>query len=583
MRKRSDDRQTHGSGYAEPLGAGVARKKSVVLMVGHCADSLGFVKESPTRRELAMATGAAPQTRLASLDQFRGYTVAGMFLVNYLGGFIVCPYILKHHNTYCSYADTIMPQFFFAVGFSLRLSFGRRVMQQGLGTAYWHMAKRLIGLALVAIFITYQGSPDLKGAPFTWDTMKNLGVWGAVHDSLKREWFQTLMHIAVTSLWILPVIRMNAIWRILYMIGSALIHLGISHVFYFNWVNASPAGIDGGPFGFLTWTIPTMIGTLACDAALRPGSRGGTLARIFAGSVVVLALGWIASCATRLYDMTPAEVFGLKQDQNAQDAERNKLGDQKHQLGKKIDAETAAVDRINAQIAEIMRVRLRALVEKLLGTPISRQFPPPRLIDEAEKQLQSEQAPENVPKLTAELQAHKVEIAKLRSEVAELDDKLRAFGDLKLARNPVIPPQQDWKGRTWKDLVAEPPFVPPPADDPRIDVPPYELHRYWNYWMMSQRCGTISYLTFGAGISLAVYGLFFLLSDMIGVKIGVFRTLGTNALFGYVLHDITGDAVKKFVPKDVPPTVMWISFAVFFYITWLFMRSLEKQKIYIKL
>jgi len=74
-----------------------------------------------------------------------------------------------------------------------------------------------------------------------------------------------------------------------------------------------------------------------------------------------------------------------------------------------------------------------------------------------------------------------------------------------------------------------------------------------------------------------------LVSDMIGVKVGVFRTLGTNALFGYVLHDITGDAVKKFVPKDVPPTVMWISFAVFFYFTWLFIRSLEKRKIYIKL
>ena len=32
-----------------------------------------------------MATAIAPSKRLASLDQFRGYTVAGMFLVNYLG------------------------------------------------------------------------------------------------------------------------------------------------------------------------------------------------------------------------------------------------------------------------------------------------------------------------------------------------------------------------------------------------------------------------------------------------------------------------------------------------------------------
>jgi len=49
------------------------------------------------------------QNRIESLDQFRGYTVAGMFLVNYLSGFWACPFVFHHHNTYCSYADTIMP------------------------------------------------------------------------------------------------------------------------------------------------------------------------------------------------------------------------------------------------------------------------------------------------------------------------------------------------------------------------------------------------------------------------------------------------------------------------------------------
>jgi predicted acyltransferase len=70
---------------------------------------------------------AAPAGRIASLDQFRGYTVAGMLLVNFLGGFAVVPAVLKHHNTYCSYADTIIPQFFFAVGFAYRLTFLKRL------------------------------------------------------------------------------------------------------------------------------------------------------------------------------------------------------------------------------------------------------------------------------------------------------------------------------------------------------------------------------------------------------------------------------------------------------------------------
>ena len=36
-----------------------------------------------------MSTAQPPKekTRIASLDQFRGYTVAGMFLVNFVGAF----------------------------------------------------------------------------------------------------------------------------------------------------------------------------------------------------------------------------------------------------------------------------------------------------------------------------------------------------------------------------------------------------------------------------------------------------------------------------------------------------------------
>ena len=57
------------------------------------------------------------------MDQFRGYTVAGMFVVNFVGGLAAFPEVMKHHNglPYFSYADTIMPSFMFAAGFSYRL------------------------------------------------------------------------------------------------------------------------------------------------------------------------------------------------------------------------------------------------------------------------------------------------------------------------------------------------------------------------------------------------------------------------------------------------------------------------------
>ena len=71
-------------------------------------------------------TRVAEPSRLVSLDQFRGYTVLGMFIVNFVGGFASTHWLLKHHNTFCSYAVTIMPQFFFAVGFAYRLTIVRR-------------------------------------------------------------------------------------------------------------------------------------------------------------------------------------------------------------------------------------------------------------------------------------------------------------------------------------------------------------------------------------------------------------------------------------------------------------------------
>ncbi len=441
---------------------------------------------------MTTASVPAPKPRLASLDQFRGYTVAGMFLVNFLSGFVAAPFVCHHHNTYCSYADTIMPQFFFAVGFSMRLSFGRRVMQQGTLAAYGHMVKRLIGLALVAIFITYSTDPPWpKDSKHHWDVLVSIGAWKAVWPhAIKNAWFQTLMHIAVTSLWILPVIRLGAIWRVLYLVLSAALHLGLSAIFNFQWVNGLPpfeatgTGIDGGPLGFLSWSIPTLIGTLACDVALNQALSGaGKVIRLFGWGALLMALGYGASCMTRMYDV-PARTV------------------------------TVGASRFS---------------------------------------------------LTPVLPTH---------------EQMETWWD-------------NLKHRRWSKVLAEPPLVPPPHSqeevkeeerkhDDKSEDRSYN-YREWNYWMMSQRSGSISYLTFGAGLSMALYALFFVLSDMIGLKIGVFRTLGVNALAGYILHDMVGDAVKKFVPKDAPSIAMWIGFAVFFFVTWLFLRSLEKQKIYIKL
>ncbi len=392
---------------------------------------------------------STPAQRIVSLDQFRGYTVAGMFVVNFLGSYAAVPFILRHHHDYCSYADTIMPHFLFAVGFAFRLTFERRVQREGGRAAYGRVIRRLLGLGLVSMVIYAPGH-----AAETWDRLQQIGL-GALARPLKREWFQTLMHIAVTSLWVLPVIRASAAVRIGFAVVSALAHVALSCWFNYTWVNTDPVGIDGGPLGFLTWTIPTITGTLACDAMttgepLRPR-------RLCGWAIALMALGWVLSCGTRLYDV-PAD-----------------------------------------------EVRMRRVQ--------------------------------------------------------------------KLADDPVLPSAETFRARPAGLLLAEPPFVRPPD----------AAHRKWNYWMMSQRGGTLSYLVFGAGISLLVYLGFHFACDRWGWRLRLFETFGTNALAAYILHGLVDNAVSPFVPRDAPGWYVTAAFAVFFGVTWLMVWTLERNRIFLRL
>src|SRR5213592_4752362 len=116
--------------------------------------------------ETAAQPAPARADRIDSLDQFRGYTVVGMLLVNFLRSYDAVPAILKHHNTYCSYADTIMPQFFFAVGFAYRLTVLRRLATAGAGAAIRAVLQRNAGLILLG-FVIYH----LDGKVSSWNEL----------------------------------------------------------------------------------------------------------------------------------------------------------------------------------------------------------------------------------------------------------------------------------------------------------------------------------------------------------------------------------------------------------------------------
>jgi predicted acyltransferase len=238
-----------------------------------------------------MTTEPKASRRIVSLDQFRGYTVAGMLLVNFLGGFRAIHPILKHHNTYCSYADTIMPQFFFAVGFAYRLTILRRIRSDGYWSATSAAIRRNLGLILVG-FVVYH----LDGKVTGWDELRSLAPTDFVARAFRRELFQALVHIALASIWVLPVIASGAWLRVLYMLASAGLHLWLSWRFYLDWAWKTPV-IDGGPLGFLSWTIPLLVGSMAYDVVAASKDPRHTANRLTGWSIVLMLAGYALSCA----------------------------------------------------------------------------------------------------------------------------------------------------------------------------------------------------------------------------------------------------------------------------------------------
>ncbi len=97
----------------------------------------------------------SPRTHhLASLDAFRGVTVAGMILVNNPGNWSTVFESLTHANwNGCTLADLVFPFFIFILGAAIPFAFGRRIEQGHQGRdLYVRIARRsawLIALGLV--------------------------------------------------------------------------------------------------------------------------------------------------------------------------------------------------------------------------------------------------------------------------------------------------------------------------------------------------------------------------------------------------------------------------------------------------
>ncbi len=257
-----------------------------------------------------METTSKP-ARIDSLDQFRGYTVAGMVVVNYLGDYPAIHSVFKHNNNYLSYADTIMPSFLFAAGVSYRLTTVRRLETIGSpGTT-----RRAVGRGFGLIFISLM-LYGFDQAFNSWNDMTSEGVREFIAKLLKADLWETLAIIGACQLLVLPLIARSAMVRAGALIAFLAIHVSLTYAFNWNFVNGQPNVLDpiwgastsrawdGGFFGLLMWSSLMLMGTFVYDII----ASGPKFGRLLALGILLMGVGWGLSCLTRLYDIEPGEV-----------------------------------------------------------------------------------------------------------------------------------------------------------------------------------------------------------------------------------------------------------------------------------
>jgi predicted acyltransferase len=217
--------------------------------------------------------------RKLSIDQFRGFAIFGMIMVNYLNHFQVIPETFKHPHYGMTFANTIAPFFLIVVGMGYRISFVNMVNRAGLRPAVIHAVKRYLILIIIGIVLY---GPNLR-----------VDIWDALVD------------IGFAGLLALPFILRSKTVRTFAAFGFLMLYqLLFIYAGYGKWTMAN--SIDGGPLGPLSWVSVLLFGTILYDLLTEGNSRQFIRKTLIWGIVLTL-LGYLLSL------LQPQEIWQFSQ------------------------------------------------------------------------------------------------------------------------------------------------------------------------------------------------------------------------------------------------------------------------------
>lgn len=306
--------------------------------------------------EKELKTPSSGGGRIVSMDQFRGYTVLTMFIVNFLGEYKNVYDWLKHDDTWINYADIIMPGFIFAVGFSFRLTIIKRIPKIGALKTYLTYVRRSLALCAVSIAIfgignSFKGYDSFFTDPYTGTVAseelaayhsEEAGFWdvppyfwanikAVTLKVLKADLWETLAVIGVTQLLVLPFITLPFWARVIVMLGFGFGHAFLTHWFNWqfmfgwqgpdgSWVN-SEIGLnnwmgeiwqtggrswDGGCFGTVSFAFAMVAGSLCYDMMSKNDAQSSCKKLILSG-LGFIVFGYALSCLSCLYQADVAD------------------------------------------------------------------------------------------------------------------------------------------------------------------------------------------------------------------------------------------------------------------------------------
>ncbi len=211
-----------------------------------------------------------PTLRIKSIDNFRGFTMIIMVIVNYLSGINCVPGFLKHaSDTGLTITDIVAPAFIFAIGLTYKQSFDRRVSQHGPRVTYYHFALRFLAFIGIGAFFTAGAalvSPD-----------EAAGAWGV------------LQAIGAAGLITLVFIRKNMFIRL--SVGLVLL-IAYQLILDNFWLITVRSSAQGGLQGTISWGALLLISTALADLFHRK-QRYNLIYAI--SSLAVLAAGILSS------------------------------------------------------------------------------------------------------------------------------------------------------------------------------------------------------------------------------------------------------------------------------------------------